>query len=881
MRKGEPRSRTRRVASIATLVATALALTVAPQGASGTGDTTLVSRSSGGAIGNGRSEIQTNTVSAHGAVSTDGRYVAFQSSADNLVPSDTNQATDVFVHDRLTGATERVSVGTGDVQTTDFFSSRDPSISGDGRYVAFTSDAPNLVAEFDQVADVFVHDRLTATTYHVCCAGNPNPAGMPAISPDGRYVAFQTPAALFAADTALGSTDIYVWDRTTGTVVDWASPGTTAAQVSINASISADGRYVAFESSSALIPADTNGTRDVYMRDRQVGTTELVSVDDSGGPADNVSEWPAISADGRHIAFQSRANDLVAPDTVFTYEVYVRDHVAGTTERISVTNSGAQVSGDASRPAISGDGRLVAFDTGAKLVDSDNNAVQDVYVRDRGAGTTLQASVRSDGSNPGPHGTEPSALAADGSIVAFDTANALIAGDTNGDFDVYAHELPPPPAPPNEPPSVDAGLDASVSEGGTFSSSGSFNDPDSSSWSATVDYGDGSGAEPLALSGSSFSLQHAYDDDGSYTVTVTVTDDKGAAGADTALVTVSNVAPTAAFTAESPIAEGGTSMLSLSDPSDPSAADAAAGFHYSFACDGLAASLAASYAAADVSASASCSFPDDGSYPVKGRILDKNDGASTYDAMVVVDNLAPVVGAISAPSDPVAVNTTVDASAPFSDPGVLDTHTGMFDWGDGTSSAGTVTEASGSGSASGSHIYTVPGVYTITLTVADDDGGSAQSSYSFAVVYDPNGPGVRGRGTILSPPGAYTADSSLTGEAIFGFQSRYKPGATTPDGRTRFKFQLAHLTFVSSSYDWLVVAGARAQFKGMGEINGAGSYGFLLTAIDGDVSGGGGADKFRIKIWDKATGDIVYDNKMGEADGADPQTIADGSIVIR
>ncbi len=396
-----------------------------------------------------------------------------------------------------------------------------------------------------------------------------------------------------------------------------------------------------------------------------------------------------------------------------------------------------------------------------------------------------------------------------------------------------------------------------------------------------MDYGDGFGAQPLALSGGSFNLQHAYDDDGSYTVTVTVTDDDGASGSDTALVTIENVAPSATFAAESPIAEGGTSTLSLSNPSDPSAADSAAGFRYSFACDGLTSSLASSYAAAGASASVGCSFGDNGSFPVKGRVLDKDDGASTYGGTVVVENVAPTVGEITAPPDPVAVKTTVNASASFTDPSTLDTHTAAWDWGDGTSSAGMVTESGGSGSASGSHTYTAPGVYTIGLTVTDDDGGAAQSLFQFLVVYDPNGPGVRGRGTIISPPGAYAADPTLTGEATFGFQSKYKPGATKPDGHAAFRFNLADLNFASRDYDWLVVSGARAQFKGTGQINNAGNYGFLLTMVDGDVSGGGGVDKFRIKIWDKTTGKVVYDNKMGEGDGADPQAIAEGSIVIR
>ncbi len=472
------------------IVGVAMAALIAGSASAAPGDTTLVSRSSGGVQGNGRSEIQTNGVSAHSAVSADGRYVAFQSSATNLVTGDTNQATDVFVHDRQTGTTERASVGSGGAQSNDFASSFDPSISADGRYVAFTSSASNWVSDPDQVNDVFVHDRVTGLTQIVSGSGDGSANGRdPAISADGRYVAFSTHYRYFTGDDVSGaSIDVYVWDRMTGTVVDWASPYTpgpgSGSPASLYPSISADGQYVAFESSTAnLVAGDTNGTGDVFVRDRQAGTTELVSVDSAGGPADSVSQWAVVSADGRFVAFESRANDLVVPDNVFTFELYVGDRVAGKTERVSLTSSGTQVSGDVGRASVSADGRLVAFSAYAQLAPSDNDTAQDVYVRDRAAGTIHQASLGSDGSNE-LFGSEPPALAADGSMVAFDTAGVLVAGDTNGDFDVYVHELPLPPAPTNEPPVVDAGPDASVPEGGTFSSSGSFTDPDSSSWSA-------------------------------------------------------------------------------------------------------------------------------------------------------------------------------------------------------------------------------------------------------------------------------------------------------------------------------------------------------------------------------------------------------------
>ncbi len=128
--------------------------------------------------------------------------------------------------------------------------------------------------------------------------------------------------------------------------------------------------------------------------------------------------------------------------------------------------------------------------------------------------------------------------------------------------------------------------------------------------------------------------------------------------------------------------------------------------------------------------------------------------------------------------------------------------------------------------------------------------------------------------------GAYTPDPTLTGKAIFGFVSRYQKGATVPTGRTEFQFKTGELDFHSAAYDWLVVAGARAQLKGLGTINGSGEYGFLLTAVDGQLNGGGGADRFRIKIWDPSTDAVIYDNQMGDDDAADPATVIGGGAIV-
>jgi hypothetical protein len=256
--------------------------------------------------------------------------------------------------------------------------------------------------------------------------------------------------------------------------------------------------------------------------------------------------------------------------------------------------------------------------------------------------------------------------------------------------------------------------------------------------------------------------------------------------------------------------------------------------------------------------------------------------SSLSDFVLLVLNAPPSVGEIIAPIEPVQLNTEINVSVSFTDPGFLDTHAAVWDWGDSSTSHGAVLEISGAGNVEGSHIYADAGIYTLTLTVTDNHGESCTTMYQYVVVYDPSSGFVTGGGWIDSPVGAYTADQTLTGRANFGFVSKYKKGATTPIGTTEFQFKMAELNFHSDSYEWLVVAGPQAKFKGVGTINGSGNYGFMISAVDSAINGGEDADKFRIKIWDKDNNDlIVYDNMLEAADDAETTTvIGGGSIVI-
>jgi PKD repeat protein len=237
---------------------------------------------------------------------------------------------------------------------------------------------------------------------------------------------------------------------------------------------------------------------------------------------------------------------------------------------------------------------------------------------------------------------------------------------------------------------------------------------------------------------------------------------------------------------------------------------------------------------------------------------------------VIPPNHSPFITGITAPFAPVQVGQSINATVEFSDPDVGDTHTLALSWGDGSTTTASATVPS----MSTSHTYTSPGVYTVTATITDAAGAFDTETFQYVVVYDPNGGFVTGGGWINSPEGAYTADPSLTGKATFGFVAKYQKGANVPTGQTEFQFHVANLNFKSTSFDWLVIAGSKAQFKGTGTINGAGEYGFMLTAIDGSP------DKFRIKIWDKATGQVIYDNMLGAADDAIPSTVIEGGSMV-
>jgi len=415
----------------------ALSASVASAGrATGHDVTSCASVTPGGHVG----EIGSQSPS----LSVDGRFVAFQSGAGDLVAGDTNARDDVFVRDRLTGVTTRASVDSNGDQAND--NSYGASISADGRFVAFLSIATNLVPhDITGHADVFVHDRETGATVRASVDSSGTPGQLDstfaAISADGSAVVFVSRSPNLVANDTNNRNDVFVHDLATGatTRVSVSSSGAEGDGESEFASLSADGRFVAFSSrSSNLVPGDTNTTQDVFVHDRSNGQTERVSVASNGAESDGDSLRPSISADGRFVAFESSSTDLVAGDTLGVTDVFRHDRQSGATTRISTAWNGAESNGLSVSAQISADGSRIAFDSASlNLVPDKTGSFLDVYVWDGAAGVITRQSLSSDGAQADDH-CYLGGISADGRIVAFHSlAFFLVPNDTNRRNDVF------------------------------------------------------------------------------------------------------------------------------------------------------------------------------------------------------------------------------------------------------------------------------------------------------------------------------------------------------------------------------------------------------------------------------------------------------------
>lgn len=384
-----------------------------------------------------------NCYSSDPSISADGRYVAFSSCASNLVSGDTNETDDIFVRDVEANTTIRVSLAPNGTQANDVSGS--PSISADGRFIAFHSYASNLVSQdTNGTYDVFVYDRQTGAIEPVSVAagggmGNYYTEGHASISADGRYVVFRSNANDLVVGDTNGIPDIFVRDmeENTTTLVTLALNGTQLYGDSILPSISADGRYVLFSSSASnLVAGDTNGKYDVFVRDWRAGSTTLVSVatnatqgnSDSGG-------FSSISGDGRYVAFSSAASNLASDDTNLVVDVFIRDMWMNTTMRASFKPDGTQnfwIASDA--PSISKDGRFITY---MQTPTTGYAPPSIVYMYDTQTNLTILVSVNLQGETM--HGYDPH-ISSDGKYVTyFSDSIHLVSGDTNGFNDVFVH----------------------------------------------------------------------------------------------------------------------------------------------------------------------------------------------------------------------------------------------------------------------------------------------------------------------------------------------------------------------------------------------------------------------------------------------------------
>ena len=399
----------------------------------------LISRASDGTQG--------NDSSFNPAINADGRFVAFHSESTNLAPRDTNGVPDVFVHDRYTGLTERVSEDSTGSQGN--ASSFNPAIGADGRFVAFLSYASNLApGNIHPRQDIFVHDRESRTTGRVSMASDgvlvSDGGGIfsPSFSTDGRFIAFLSEGSKLLPEEPDAELEVFVHDQQTGITqqISMAYDGAKSNGVSFSPSISTDGRFIAFDSrASNLVPGDTNEKADVFVHDRQKVLTERISLASNGAQGNGDSFDTTMSADGRFIAFASHAANLAPGDSNGAPDVFVHDRRTGVTELVSKDSKGNQGNGRSFSPSISGGGRFIAFASNAtNLAPDDANSVVDIFVHDRQTGVTARVSVASESIRENGRASNPS-ISADGRFIVFESlASNLVSGDTNGGMDVFA-----------------------------------------------------------------------------------------------------------------------------------------------------------------------------------------------------------------------------------------------------------------------------------------------------------------------------------------------------------------------------------------------------------------------------------------------------------
>lgn len=381
------------------------------------------------------------------SVSDDGSTIVFGSVADNLVASDTNGYSDVFVATRNSGIIELISLPTEGGQANGH--STLARASADGNLVTFVSTASNLVPnDTNGVSDVFVYDRTAQTLSRVSVStGGQQANGVsskPSLSGDGRYVAFHSAASNLVSGDTNNAFDIFVHDLQTGETkrVSVDQFGKQGTGHSYHARLSEDGRYVAFESEAEnLVPNDSSGAADIFVYDRQTLTIERVSIDSDGRQADGDNRYPDMTADGNLIVWASDATNLIVGDSNNVRDIYIHDRTTHKTKRASVAYGNVQANGESDKPAISSSGRHVVFESRARnLIRNDSNARRDIFMLDRWYGTITRSSA-STAQQEGNAASYVPDVSSTGQYTVFTSyATNLIDSDVNDAADVFMHQ---------------------------------------------------------------------------------------------------------------------------------------------------------------------------------------------------------------------------------------------------------------------------------------------------------------------------------------------------------------------------------------------------------------------------------------------------------
>ena len=644
------------------------------------------------------------SVTSPAVISGNGRYVTFASTSTNLVSPAPSAHMHIYRRDLQSNTT--ILISTDSSGTSGNGDSDAPVISADGRFIAFTSLATNLTAIADANGgnDIFLHDCQANTTLLVSVNAAGTAAGngastLPVINSDGHFVAFASAASDLVAGDANAASDVFRRDMqvngTASTVIVSGVTGTSTPgnAASSNPQINSTGQFVTFDSTATnLVAGDVNGLRDIFRRDCATNTTVCVSaINGSVTPGAGFADTgPApMSADGRYVVFTSSKTNLVSNDTNGSNDIFRRDCNTNTTILISALNNTGTVSqtGNSKNGQVSSDGRFVAFESSCtNLTAATYMAGYQVYRRDTVTNATLLLSTSLTGTT-GNADAQYLSMSAEGTRAGFSSySNNLVTVNTAFNLNVFAVSV-------DSAPQVAPIPNATANEGATFTQSGTFSDVDSlDTFMATVDYGDGTGLQTLALNGTAFTLSHIFADNGTYTINVAVTDNHGATGKGSQSVTILNVAPTVTIQGAPPSGAIGLAISLTAAITDPGKVDTFI-YAWSVTKDGVA------YAAGT---NAVYSFTPDAaaSYVVSLTVTDKDGGSGSATATIDVTKPDGFAGA----------PTTITDSSP-----AAGTVSYLWDFGDGTPTVTTKNPTV-------DHVYAAPGTYTVTVTETDANG---------------------------------------------------------------------------------------------------------------------------------------------------------------